>query len=785
MDSYQSFIAISRYSRWLDSAKRRETWVETVDRYMDFMVKDKVDPEIFEKIKNAILNLEVMPSMRGMMTAGKALKRCNTVNYNCCYIPINSSRSFDEVFYLLMGGCGVGFSVEEQFVSCLPSVPDTLEISRTTLVVEDSRIGWAKAFKSLIALLYAGEIPFWDVSHVRKSGSPLKTMGGRASGPAPLENIFNFTISLFEKSRGRKLSSYECHCLLCMCGEAVVVGGVRRCIAEGMRIWVHPKSSYAGYKQIPIEEVEVGDEVLTDNGVWKQVLNVFNQGTKLTYRVKYKIYNQCMKELICTPDHKIAYWTSCGLKWKQAIELKAGDCLYAPSLYPNKPGDSSNHIVVGVYIHKMLPTYDLEVKDDHRFTAESILVHNSALISLSNPSDDRMRNAKSGTWWLEKAYLSNANNSACYTSEKIEMDIFLPEWKSLYDSKSGERGIFNRAAAKQHILNCNQKRQLGQVERKSNFEFGTNPCSEIILRPFQMCNLTEVVCRPNDSMDKLLEKIEIASILGTIQSTLTNFKYIRSIWKKTCEEERLLGVSLTGIMDCPLLNNTLPNLKERLETLKTHAIRINHKYADKLNINASTAVTCIKPSGTVSQLVDASSGIHPRHAKYYIRRVRCDRKDPIYLFLKEQGVPVEQDVYKEEQVVFSFFIKAPEETITRNELNAIDHLELWKLYAKYYCEHKPSITVSVKEEEWLKVGSWVFDNFNIISGISFLPYTDTSYKQMPYEEIDEKTYYELKKKYENVNIDWNRLGEFEHDDRTKHSQTFSCTGDKCEIVDLI
>lgn len=564
-----------------------------------------------------------------------------------------------------------------------------------------------------------------------------------------------------------------------------------------MKVLIRSASACA-IREVPIEEViEMNDEVLADNGIWKPVLRVFDQGVKPTYCVT--ILRDCYPhDIICTPDHKFAVYNkyvcngsikvSNEWQWKQAIELKECDCLVGIAMFPERFLYTNDFIKVErVKPYKDMRTYDLEVKDLHQFTVENVLVHNSALISLSNPSDDRMRTAKSGTWWIEKPFLSNANNSACYSTEKIDMDIFFPEWKSLYDSKSGERGIFNRAAAVKHLRNNNERRlKLNQVPRLVKFEFGTNPCSEILLRPFQMCNLTEVVCRPDDTFERLKEKIKFATIMGTYQSALTNFKYLRAVWRKTCEEERLLGVSLTGIMDCPLLNNTEPGLEERLEELKKYAVHVNHKYAAKLGINPSTSVTCVKPSGTVSQLVNAASGIHPRHSKYYIRRVRCDKKDPLYQCLKDQGVPVEQDVYKEEQAVFSFIIKSPEGTITRDQLNALDHLELWKIYAKYYCEHKPSITVSVREEEWLKVGAWVFDNFDIVSGISFLPYSDSSYQQMPYEEIDEKTYNDLfEKKYKDLTIDWTKLGEYEHEDRTKHAQNYACTGDKCEVVDLI
>jgi ribonucleoside-diphosphate reductase alpha chain len=641
--SYQEFIATSRYSRWL--GERRESWSEVVDRFIRYVFDDHLpskfgfkDKKLKETIRKAILNLEVMPSMRALMTAGPALKRDATCAYNCSYVAIDHPHAFDEILYVLMCGTGVGFSVERQYVAKLPDVPEQLHRCDTKLVVRDSKAGWASSFRQLIALLYAGQIPKWDTSKVRTAGAPLKTMGGRASGPAPLEKLFSFTVQLFQGAIGRKLTSFECHSLICMCGDIVVVGGVRR----------------------------------------------------------------------------------------------------------------------------------------------------SALISLSNPSDGRMRHAKSGQWWVDQPYLSLANNSAAYTDLKVDMQLFFDEWKALYESKSGERGIFNRAAAKKHIERVNSLRQaIDAVLRNPSFEWGTNPCSEILLRAMQFCNLSEVVARLEDTEETLMEKVRLATIIGTIQSTFTHFKYLRPKWKKNCEEERLLGVSLTGIMDCPLLNDTVPGLADRLDKLREYAVRVNMEFAAKLGIPPSTAITCVKPSGTVSQLVNASSGIHPRHSKYYIRTVRCDKKDPMYHFLKDVGVPVEDDVMRPDATaVFSFAIQSPEGCLTREDITAIKQLELWKTYATHWCEHKPSITVNVKEHEWFQVGAWVYDNFDMLSGISFLPYSEHVYQQAPYQEVDEKRYLEAKALVPE-SIDWSGLQRFEKEDHTTSARAYACTGDKCEMVDIV
>jgi len=631
---YQQFIHKSRYARWLEDEQRRENWDETVDRYVNFMVNQvqgkcnyKVDTKIVEEIREAILNLEVMPSMRAMMTSGPALARDNICGYNCSYIPVDSPRSFDECMYILMCGTGVGFSVERENVDKLPTVSDNFDDSDIVITVGDSKIGWAKAFRELIALLYAGQVPSWDMSGVREAGERLKTMGGRASGPQPLADLFNFTVQMFKKAKGRKLFPIECHDLMCKIGEIVVVGGVRR----------------------------------------------------------------------------------------------------------------------------------------------------SALISLSNLNDDQMAHAKSGQWWEHEGQRALANNSVSYKG-KPEMGTFMREWLALYDSKSGERGIFNREAADKQV-GRNGRREQGHM-------WGTNPCSEIILRPYEFCNLSECVVRETDDLKSLKRKVRLATIIGTIQSTLTDFKYLRKIWKDNTEEERLLGVSLTGIMDHSVLSKSTDS-KKWLEEMRQTAVDTNKEFAQLLGIPQSSAITCVKPSGTVSQLVDAASGIHARHNDYYIRTVRGDNKDPLTQFLKEQGVHSERDVTKPESTtVFSFPVKSPEGAITRTQMTAIEQLELWKTYALHWCEHKPSITVSVKEHEWMEVGAWVYANFDVASGVSFLPFSDHTYQQAPYQDIEPDDYLEWMQVYKDMYIDWSALSEYEKEDHTTGSRELACTAGVCEVVDL-
>ena len=625
MDQYQQFIHKSRYARWIPEAGRRESWHETVNRYVDFW-KDRgqIDEEVALKLFNAIHSQEVMPSMRCMMTAGTALDKDNVAGFNCSYLHIDSPRSFDELMYVLMCGTGVGFSVERNFINKLPEVAESFHPTDSVIVVSDSKIGWASAFRELIAMLYAGKIPNWDTSRVRGAGERLKTFGGRASGPEPLVDLFNFCIEVFRKAAGRKLTSIECHDIVCKIADIVVVGGVRR----------------------------------------------------------------------------------------------------------------------------------------------------SALISLSNLSDGRMAKAKSGDWWRNEGHRALANNSVAYT-EKPDFEAFLSEMHTMYESKAGERGIFSRVAA-QKVAARNGRRDAEQ-------DFGTNPCSEIILRSNQFCNLSEVVIREGDTLASLKKKVETAAIIGTLQATLTDFRYLRNLWKRNTEEEALLGLSMTGIMDHPTLGNSSDKTKQWLEELKEVAITTNKIWAEKLGIAQSVAITCVKPSGTVSQLVDSASGIHPRFSKHYIRRVRSDKKDPLAVFMEDKGFPVEQDVMSPASAVFSFPVKAPEKSVTVAEVGAMQQLELWKTYQNHWCEHKPSITVYYTDNEFLQVAQWIWDNFEICSGISLLPVSDHVYQQAPYEDISIEKYNELLAAMPQ-GVSWEDLENFEQEDNTTGSQELACTGGACEIV---
>lgn len=627
---YETFIAKSRYARYIDSDKRRENWGETVSRYFDFVTKHiqteqnyTISAELRKELQDAVTNFEVMPSMRALMTAGKALSRDNTAGYNCSYLPVDDPKCFDEAMFILLNGTGVGFSVERQYIIKLPDVPEHIYDSESTIVVSDSKEGWSKAVRQVIAMLYSGEAPKWDVSKVRPHGARLKVFGGRASGPGPLVDLFKFLVKLFKNAQGRKLNSIECHDIMCKIGEVVVVGGVRR----------------------------------------------------------------------------------------------------------------------------------------------------SAMISLSNLSDDRMRHAKSGAWWEGQGQRALANNSACYT-ERPDVGIFMQEWLSLYESKSGERGIFNREAAKNIV------KQNGR--RDPDYEFGTNPCSEIILRPFQFCNLTEIIVRADDTIEDVQRKARVASILGTIQSTLTHFPYLRKVWRDNTEAERLLGVSMTGVLDNALLNNADdPELEGRLQSIKQVAIDVNKEFAEAFGIPQSAAVTCNKPSGTVSQLTDTASGIHARHAAYYYRRVRSDMKDPLTQAMIAAGVPNEPDVTKPNStVIFTFPKKAPAGAVLRSDLDAISHLKLWLAYQRYYCEHKPSVTISVMEKEWPAVGAFVWEHFDEMSGVSFLPYDGGTYRQAPYEDCT-KEQYEAMLATMPASIDWDSIVEME--DNVEGAQMLACTAGNCEI----
>jgi len=632
---YQSFIHLSRYARWLPDANRRETWQETVTRYFDFFEKHlkenngfTLDAKTREELQTAVLSLKVMPSMRCLMTAGEALEKENIAGYNCSYVAVDSPRAFDEILYILMNGTGVGFSVESQFVEQLPRVAEDFHDTDTCIIVRDSKLGWAKALKELIAMLYAGQVPSWDVSRVRPAGSPLKTFGGRASGPEPLVDLFKFCVRTFKAAAGRRLTTLECHDIVCKIAEIVVVGGVRR----------------------------------------------------------------------------------------------------------------------------------------------------SALISLSDLYDDRMRHAKNGEWWNMNSQRALSNNSYVAQKERPTLTTFLDEWKALYESKSGERGIFSRYGAQQ------QAERSGR--RIIDYLFGCNPCSEIILRSMEFCNLSEIVIRADDTMETLMEKVRLATILGTFQSTLTNFGYIRKEWKKNCDEERLLGVSLTGIMDSKLTNGVTSGLAERLEQLKLVAVETNKAWAEKLGISQSTAITCVKPSGTVSNLVDSASGIHARHSDYYIRTVRADKKDPLAKMMIDAGFYAEADVMRPEHTwVFSFPQKAPKGCITRNQRTAIEQLEFWRTYQDHWCEHKPSATIYVKEDEWLDVGAWIYRNFDKVSGLSFLPNSEHIYQQAPYQDLTKSEYEEWVKKMP-TNVDWSKLSDYELTDHTTGTQELACSAGVCEIVDI-
>ena len=637
---YQSFIHLSRYARWNYALKRRESWEETVDRFINFF-KEHLDSKHSFKLENgleadmreAITNLDVMPSMRCLMTAGEALKKENVAGYNCSYVKVDAPRSFDEILYILMNGTGVGFSVEEEYVDKLPPLAEEFHETDTTIVVADSKLGWAKAYKEMLSLLWQGQIPRWDLSNVRPAGTPLKTFGGRASGPEPLEELFKFTINTFQNAAGRKLKSVEAHDIVCKIAEIVVVGGVRR----------------------------------------------------------------------------------------------------------------------------------------------------SALISLSNLRDESMRHAKSGQWWENNPQRALANNSVNY-KEKPDIGTFMREWLSLYDSKSGERGIYNSMSARRQVESLNNEEE---TRREPRDDFGTNPCSEIILRSREFCNLSEVVVRGRDTAESLRKKVRIATILGTFQSTLTSFKYLSREWKRNCDEERLLGVSLTGIMDNSITNGKKGNLEQLLEDLKQEAVVTNKEFADKLDIPQSAAITCVKPSGTVSQLVDSASGIHARHNPYYIRTVRADNKDPLCAFMKDAGFPNEADVMKPQHTtVFSFPMQSPKNAVFRQDMTAKEQLELWQKYQTHWCEHKPSVTISVKEHEWMEVGNWVWDNFDSISGISFLPFSEHTYRQAPYQDCSKEEYEEALKAMPK-NVDWSQLSKYEEQDFTAGAQELACAADGgCEVVDI-
>ena len=628
MDAYRSFIALSRYARWREEDGRRENWEETVDRWVNFFDSQvDIKPQDLKDVREAILNHEVMPSMRGLMTAGPALERNHIALYNCAFTVLDSLRSFDEILYVLSHGTGVGFSVEKQFVDKLPEVAETFVESDTTITVADSKEGWQKAFRELLALLWAGQLPNWDISKIRPRGARLKTFGGTASGPGPLVELFEFATKLVYGAAGRKITPLEAHDLVCKIGDVIVSGGVRR----------------------------------------------------------------------------------------------------------------------------------------------------SALISLSDLGDTEMAHAKAGAWWENNGQRALANNSAIYEN-KPSMDVFMTEWKALYDSKSGERGIVNRQAMRWQA-DKNERRDSSKI-------IGTNPCSEIQLRPYQFCNLSEVVVRPEDTLKDLERKTRLAALIGTWQASFTNFKGIRKVWKNNTEEEALLGVSMTGVFGNTLTNGKDSGLEERLEQLREVAVEVNRVEAERIGINQATAVTCVKPSGTVSQLTGVSSGLHTWHNEYYIRTVRGSNDDPITNFLKDVGIPAEADVMNPDKTtVFSFPQAAPEGAVTRDDLTAVEHLEMWLTYQRHWCEHKPSVTISVREDEWLEVGAWVYEHFDEMSGVSFLPYSEHTYQQAPYQDVDEATYKEALETMPKE-IRWEDLSFYEFDDGTTGSQELACSSGACEIVDI-
>jgi len=626
---YQDFIHISRYARFQENIGRRETWAETIDRYINFfqnrVQNSKKIP--WDELRSAILNLEIMPSMRCLMTAGPALEKDQVAGYNCSYVAIDSQKAFDEIMYILMCGTGVGFSVESRYTSKLPEVPDELHETDTTIVFKDSKIGWATGYREFLSLLYSGKIAKWDVSKLRPAGARLKTFGGRASGPEPMIDLLQFTLNIFNKARGRKLTTLECHDIVCKIADIVVCGGVRR----------------------------------------------------------------------------------------------------------------------------------------------------SALISLSDLNDDHIRHSKSGEWWTGNGQRALANNSAVY-EQRPDMDTFMKEWVALYMSRSGERGIFSRAAS--------QAAAAKYGRRDPKMDYGTNPCSEIILRPYQFCNLSEVVVRAEDTLESLQRKVRLATILGSLQSTLSDFRYINKRWKNNTEEERLLGVSLTGIMDHKVLNGSVFDdqkdvLSDWLTQMRETAVKTNKEFAKHLGVEESTAITCVKPSGTVSQLVDSASGIHPRYSHYYIRRVRADKKDPLANFMIAHGYKAEEDFYAKSNWVFSFPVKAPEGAVVTKDVTAIKQLELWQTYQNHWCEHKPSITVFVGDDEWMEVGAWVYKNMAALSGVSFLPRDNGTYRQAPYEEISKEKFDELSAELK-ADINWVEF--MEETDTTKGSQELACSAaGGCEI----
>lgn len=627
----QEFVYIRTYSRWVQEFSRRETWEETVDRYINFITAErggKIPSKVLRKMKEYILELKVMPSMRALWTAGEAARTDNTCTYNCAFQAVDSIHAFSECLYILMCGTGYGFSVEEKYINKLPVVPILSSKGAGTVFIEDSKKGWADSVRVLMESLYRGEDIDFDYSGLRKKGDRLMTMGGRASGPEPLITLHNYIREVFANAQGRKLMDIECHDIMCQIAEIVVVGGVRR----------------------------------------------------------------------------------------------------------------------------------------------------SSEISLSDLFSKNMRNAKVGSFPLRRFM---ANNSAVYEKKPSAVE-FLNEWASLASSGSGERGIFNLEAV----------RNTAPERREAELIAGTNPCGEIALRSMEFCNLSEVIVRAEDDLDDLMQKVECATWIGAIQSTFTYFPYLRKKWRQNCEQERLLGVSLTGQMDNPALMT-----KDNLIALRKKAIKVAKTASKHLDINLSAAITTGKPSGTVSQLVDCASGCHVRYSPYGIRRYRISSTDPLFRMLKDQGVPMSPEVgqrniengkevkgWSEDKVstwVIDFPYKSPKGVLTRNDVSAIQQLEHYKTVQEHWCEHNQSCTIYVKDDEWFEVGNWVYKNFEYINGVSFLPYDGGNYELAPYEEIDEKTYYKLLESF--PKIDYSKLGKYETEDNTEGSKSYACVGDKCEL----
>ena len=623
------FIGYLIYARWIPEEGRRETWIETVGRYMDFMKENlgaKLSGEDYKELHIAILNHQVLPSMRLLWSAGVAAKATNVAAYNCSYIAITQIIDFSEILYISMCGTGVGFSVEEKAVQNLPQIKiQTGEILETH-IVKDSKAGWADALTLGLTTWFDGKDIKFDFSQLRPAGSRLKTMGGLSSGPTSLLSLVSFCREKILRRQGRRLSALDVHDIVCKIGECAVMGGVRR----------------------------------------------------------------------------------------------------------------------------------------------------SALISLSDLDDLAMRDAKKGQFYITNPERGVANNSTIFNSKPSSAE-FLEEWLALVKSGSGERGIFNRGGLPKQL----PSRRLNII--KSDLDFmGCNPCGEIDLITKEFCNLSEVVARADDTEETLLKKIKLATILGTYQATLTYFPYLSENWKKNCEKERLLGVSITGQWDCLAVRND-----KVLRELKLEAIRTNQLYSAKFGINSSTCITCVKPSGNGSQLIDSSSGMHPRHAKYYIRRVRISPHEALFKMLRDQKVPYHPEVGQIDGLasvyVLEFPIKAPEGSATKNDFTAIEQLEYWKKVKLNYTEHNPSVTISVGNDEWIAVGNWLYENWDILGGLSFLPREDHVYQLAPYEEITEEQYDKLIKDFPDIDFSQILVYEKSEDYQGRGAQELACAADSCEV----